>query len=124
MKPDAYKNLSECRVRTGPMASDDDIGNNGAFMIPSPYGNMKSMMAVIVSDQEGWDHVSVSLQNRCPTWNEMCVVKDLFFEPEEAVMQLHPPKSDYVNCHPHCLHMWRCHNRSIPLPPSLMVGPK
>jgi len=103
------------------MGSDDDIGNNGAFLINRDNG---PSLSVIASDQCGWDHVSVSLPARCPTWEEMCFVKDLFFDPQEAVMQLHPPRSDYVNCHPCCLHMWRPHNRSIPLPPSLMVGPK
>jgi hypothetical protein len=38
--------------------------NNGAFRVP---GGLR----VIASDGEGWDHVSVSLPDRCPTWEEM-----------------------------------------------------
>jgi hypothetical protein len=85
----------------------------------------------ISSNSEGWDHVSVTLLSRarktigrCPTWEEMCWVKDIFFAPEEAVMQLHPPKSDYVNNHNFCLHLWRPHGQEIPLPPKNMVGVK
>ena len=31
-------------------------------------------MAIIASWGGGWEHVSVSLRNRCPTWEEMCRV--------------------------------------------------
>ena len=88
---------------------------SGAFKI---YVNGKSFF-VIASSDGGWEHVSVSPKNqkRCPTWEEMCVVKDMFFEPEEAVMQLHPAHSEYVNNHPYCLHLWRPLEREIPLPP-------
>lgn len=79
-------------------------------------------LAIIFSCNEGWEHVSVSLPNRCPTWAEMCLVKDLFWEDDEAVMQLHPAKADYVNCHPWCLHLWRPLVGQIPLPPKELVG--
>jgi hypothetical protein len=52
----------------------------------------------------------------------MAWVKDQFFEPGEAVMQLHPPRDQYVNNHPYCLHMWRPQREAIPLPPVTMVG--
>lgn len=131
MKPDAWREVSQYRIREGRLASGDEIRNNGAFMIPVSgfddrtrieSGNRTTRtIAVIVSDEGDWDHVSVSLPNRCPTWDEMCLVKDLFFEPHEVAMQLHPAKSGYVNHHPHCLHLWRPHNKSIPLPPSIFV---
>jgi hypothetical protein len=53
------------------------------------------------------EHVSVSLRKRCPTWDEMCIVKDIFWGGDELVCQFHPTKSQYVNIHPYCLHMWR-----------------
>jgi hypothetical protein len=102
------------------MRSDSSLGNNGAFLIP----HKGETLCVVVSDQGGWDHVSVSLERRCPSWAEMCFVKSLWFDPEEAVMQLHPPASDYVNYHRYCLHLWRPQDAGIPLPPSWMVGPK
>jgi hypothetical protein len=68
-----------------------------------------------------WDHVSVSLPDRCPTWEEMCFIKELFFAPDEVAMQLHPVK-DYVNNHPFCLHLWRPLDAEIPLPFAEMVG--
>lgn len=99
-------------------------GGNGAFKI---YVGGRSFF-VIASDEGGWDHVSVSPCNRkrqaCPTWDEMCAIKDMFFEPEETVVQYHPPKSDYVNNHPYCLHLWRPHDKEMPRPPAIFVGTK
>lgn len=115
------------RLRDGPMASSRHDGNNGAFHFT--YNGAR--LVVIASDGEGWDHVSVSLRDRCPTWDEMCYVKDLVFEPEETVIQYHPPKSVYGNAHDYCLHMWRPQGVhmwrpqgvEIPLPDPMMVAP-
>lgn len=77
---------------------------------------------MVASIYGGWDHVSVSRKTRCPTWEEMCALKDLVFEPEETVMQLHPEKSEYVNNHPFCLHLWRpTGDLKIPMPPKSFV---
>ncbi len=69
----------------------------------------------------GWDHVSVSRKDRIPTWEEMCFVKDCFFDPEDCVVQYHPPRSKYRNCHPRCLHLWRPQAERLPMPPLAMV---
>lgn len=68
-----------------------------------------------------WDHVSVSLTNRCPNWEEMSYIKDLFFDEEETVVQFHPKKSHYKNVHPYCLHLWRKCGAEHELPPLVMV---
>ena len=76
---------------------------------------------VVWSFGGGWDHVSVSYSNRCPTWDEMCRVKEIFFEPEECCVEYHPAESDYVNVHPYCLHIWRPQDGQIPKPPRIFV---
>lgn len=78
----------------------------------------------IMSWGAGYEHCSVSLPNRCPSWDQMCVMKELFWEDDEVCMQLHPAKKDYINNMPYCLHIWRPINEKIPTPPSLMVGLK
>lgn len=95
---------------------------NGIFAIPSPVD--KKPLTIIASSGEGWEHVSVSRNDRCPSWSEMEHVKRQFFREDEAAMQLHPPLKDYVNCHPYCLHLWRPTDTVIPLPPDYMVGPR
>jgi hypothetical protein len=97
----------------------------GAFEIDGPCGQR---LTVIASDGTGWgdgdglegppwEHVSVSLPSRCPNWPEMAHVKALFWEPEECVVQFHPPRSEYVNRMPYCLHLWRPLGFDIPTPP-------
>jgi hypothetical protein len=116
--------LEQGRVLRGRMASTPKDGMVGAFNV---IGNLGRELHIISSGQDfdnGWEHVSVSLPNRTPSWPEMCWVKDLFWLEDECAMQLHPPKSEYVNYHPYCLHLWKPINRTIPLPPSILVGPK
>lgn len=77
---------------------------------------------VIASWGGGWEHVSVSLARRCPTWEEMCMVKDIFWGEEECVVQFHPPRSEYVNRHPYCLHLWKKIGEEYETPPKEYVG--
>jgi hypothetical protein len=110
------------RVRSGAMASDKSFGNNGAFVIDFEH----YQFFVIASDGEGWEHISISLigKKRTPSWKEMCYFKDLFWDKDEAVVQFHPPESDYVNNHDFCLHLWKPKNYNLILPPSILVGLK
>lgn len=107
------------RIRTGPMGSDDSYGNDGAFDIPLKTGQR---VKVICGTFHGWEHVSVSRSDRCPTWEEMCQVKNLFWDEEDVVIQFHPAKKDYVNNHPFCLHMWRKIGYEFPTPDPFLVG--
>lgn len=109
------------RIVTGRMRSTQkEMGNNGAFIL-----RYKSVsFFVIASDGMGWEHVSISptTEKRCPTWEEMCYFKDLFWGEDECVIQYHPPKSEYINMHPYVLHLWKQIGVDIPLPPSETVG--
>jgi len=97
-------------------------GDGGAYLIP--YTNKKNktvFLNVQVSIGGGWDHVSVSLKNRCPNWFEMDYIKRLFFEEDEIAYQLHVKPEDHINIFRYCLHIWRPQNQEIPLPPVYMV---
>lgn len=110
------------RVRYGPLASSDAFGMNGAFHVEGPRGKLQ----IIASDQGGWEHVSITINNahRCPTWEEMCFIKALFWNDDETVIQYHPSKSEYVNNHPFVLHLWKPIGVELPIPPSIFVGIK
>lgn len=106
------------RIRKGDFASPSGV-NWGAFQLRVPkHGRV---LRIIVGVGDGWDHVSVSLRDRCPTWDEMCAVKNLFFRDDEWVVQYHPAKADYVNLHHQTLHLWRPHDAELPKPPKIMV---
>lgn len=97
--------------------SDHDGGCGHIF-----FGGTKAKPAsVIFSWGGGWEHVSVSYPNRCPTWEEMCKVKDMFWNEDECVVEYHPPKSERVNKHPYCLHLWRKVGEDFELPPKEYV---
>jgi hypothetical protein len=100
-------------------------GNNGLFFISSTTS--RNTLKVIASDGMGWEHVSVSKKYECPTWDEMCKVKELFWDdPEDCALQYHPPKRRYANNHPYCLHLWRPNDGEtrIPFPHVSLIGIK
>lgn len=101
---------------------DHDNGRTGMF---GRYRDPKSskMLNIQASWGDGWEHVSVSMPSRTPSWKDMQMVKDLFWPKEELAIQYHPASDCYVNYHPHCLHIWRPQDEDIPVPPTWMVGP-
>lgn len=119
------------RVRTHPtLGTADDAGHNGAFDIPLIVEH--GSLFVIASDGSDvppphqWEHVSVHVRlqrgdTRLPTWDEMCRVKRLFWAADDVVVQFHPAEADYVNRHPHVLHLWRSVNQPQPTPPKEFV---
>jgi hypothetical protein len=92
--------------------------HNGIFKV---FVSGKSFYC-IASNGGGWEHISITRGNsKMPTWEEMCAIKDIFFEAEEEVVQYHPRKSEYVNIHESCLHLWRPTTVDMPTPPKLFV---
>lgn len=115
--------LDKFRMKTGPWGTS--MGEPyGLFFIPFKYGATPLKVLASPFDKGEWQHVSVSLPGRCPTWDEMNFIKGLFWDDEELVIQFHPPKSEYINNHPFCLHLWRNTEKEIPMPPSILVGIK
>lgn len=122
------------------MASSIKDGPYGAFDYDSPEPGWRLAMIASAGEEDcgvaeavGWEHVSVhaykgkdgpSLKMRTPTWKEMAFVKRLFWDAEDVVVQFHPRESEYVNVHPHVLHLWRSRTEQSPTPPPLLVGPQ
>lgn len=121
MTPD-WNALNRARVKVGPFGSVPEQGFNGFFEF------MINGLPIfcIASDGHGWQHVSVSIPGSTfpPSWYQMCRVKELFWGPDEWVMQLHPPKAENINNYPGCLHLWRPTAGAIPVPSPELVGLK
>lgn len=115
-------------MRKQPMSQLESARQVHPTFGPSPRGVMWGYFAlrykgadlrIIASDGDRcvrWEHVSVSLADRCPTWDEMCFVKDLFWLPTETVVQFHPPKAKHINFMENCLHLWRHIDQEAVLP--------
>lgn len=115
---DQYRDASPRVLRHYGSAGDETCG---VFDVPSPID--RANLHIIASSGEGWDHVSISRNNRCPNWQEMEHVKRLFFKDDETAIQYHVPPSDHISIHPYCLHLWRPTDQEFPRPPAIMVGP-
>ena len=84
-----------------------------------PFNGIKlTVIATLDTDDNGitWEHVSVSLKNRLPTWQELKFIKMLWFliRAEQVRKQFFPPQSEYINVHKNCLHLWRPINVDLP----------
>ncbi len=110
---DRYRAVGPDVIKIYGSTGDD---KNGIFRV--------GPMLVIASSGWGWDHVSVSLADRCPDWHEMEKIKRMFFKDDEVAMQLHVPPNEHINYCETALHLWRPLNEAIPRPPAIMVGPE
>jgi len=113
------KRINKYRVTDGPYATHDHHGLNGMFRMK--INGLEC--GVICGEGDGWLHVSVSIigSTTIPSWSMMCQVRDLFFDPEDCVVQYHPKKSEYVNTHPNVLHLWKYLDGEFPRPTMDMV---
>jgi hypothetical protein len=146
MKDEVPEIVEQHRITKGIASTTEEYGFCGAFVLPGGvFGLTFSSIRCIVDDgtgkvlgeagtweeveemKTGWEHVSVcQLQGdkpKTPSWEIMAKVKRLFWKETERVVQYHPPEDEYVNCHPHVLHLWRPINENVPAPPPKLVGP-
>jgi hypothetical protein len=61
---------------------------------------------VIVSQDAGYWHMSISHPNRYPTFDEIRDARYEFMPDNIVAAMLYPPKSEYINVHPNCFHLW------------------
>jgi hypothetical protein len=138
MRATLPKRLESGRIRQGLWATSPDDGFNGIFVIPGPDGreldiaggNGNGNYLVLTNGLQdrarapaptGWEHVSVQADSGTPSWDEMCFVKELFWDEDECVVQYHPPLSQYVRANPHRLHLWKPKHETIPMPPTVLA---
>ena len=117
------RNILDPRLRRISIREGAPLGHGlmGAFVIESPIDRERFLRIVSSGPatklfHKGWEHISVSVVDRCPTWDEMSFVRDMFWRDDELVLQFHPPRAVYVNQHAFCLHLWKSSQR-VKLPP-------
>jgi hypothetical protein len=119
-----WTHLDPLRIVNGKFRSEPGE-RFGAFFVRDGKTILR-VTATAGMTQYPWEHASVCALaydgERQPTWREMCLVKSLFWDPEECVVQFHPPESKYVNVHPNVLHIWKPWGEPIATPPKELVG--
>lgn len=53
-------------------------------------------------------HVSMSYPDHDPSWEEIKMVRAVFFPRDVDAMMILPRAGNYVNKHEHCFHLWQC----------------
>jgi len=66
-----------------------------------------------LSDGRRYMHLSISHPDRYPTWEELIMTKEYFLEDEDEAVQILPRKSQYVNVHERCFHLWHCYDGDV-----------
>ena len=115
------KSLEEIkRIRNLKIIIEGEDGFSAWYTDPQDL----KVYSIIMSWGGGWEHFSINpyRRNQTPSWDLMCRMKELFFKDDEACVEYHPRKQDYVNNMPHCLHIWRPLEKELPVPPPIYVG--
>ena len=92
---------------------DGDMAGIEGYLNLRDSKKTMTFMATIDDNGKKWEHVSVSYYGelkKTPSWAEMCAVKDVFWDKEEEVHQIHPKHSQYVHGYgrkENILHLWR-----------------
>lgn len=81
------------------------------------WRDAKSGMHIIETredyDGRDWYHVSMSHTDRLPSYDEMQLVRVCFIGEAHTALQIFPPKSQYVDHHHYCLHLYVCLTNDI-----------
>ena len=109
------------RVKNG-LWKTNEGDMHGMFFVKYKQ-NMTPLKVIASPSDSEWQHVSVSLPTRCPTHEEMCFVKSLFWTDDETVVHFYPKKDEHINNHTYCLHLWM-HKDGHELPPNILTGIK
>lgn len=86
-------------------------------MVGSPfiYKTMESEMKaykfgrcqVIISIENGYLHLSISTPDALPSYAELKAARYVFCPDEIYMAEIFPPKSEFINVHPYCRHLWQ-----------------
>lgn len=94
---------------------------NGVYEVDHPWikNNYYFLCTVVITEE--WERVSAQLfkitnvkkkqsepADRCLTWKEQCFIKNLFYGPQEVIMQFFPAMTDYIGTDEEefAVHLW------------------
>ena len=81
-------------------------GEAGSGWKPVRCCEIDNLFFCMVAEEMGLLHMSLSHPHRQPTWDEIKEVRYALLPDEKTFAVLLPPKSQYVNLHENCFHLW------------------
>lgn len=83
------------------------VAADGWCFIGAPPASLKLICSGEVHpDGRRWLHCSLTGPDRVPTWDEQVAAKEAFCGRESCAVMVMPPRSEWVNVDPWCLHWW------------------
>lgn len=61
---------------------------------------------ILVSVDAGFWHLSISTPNAQPSYKEIKEARYRYLPDDVVMAQIFPPKSEFVNLHEYCHHLW------------------
>jgi hypothetical protein len=66
------------------------------------------LASIATYDDQLWYHVSFSLKDKIPSYEQTLWVRRTLFCASAKVLQVFPPIDEHYSYHPNCLHLWSC----------------
>lgn len=117
-------NFNQFRILDGPLASTNEAGENGAFVLVNKQDPDAALLIVTcVANQ--WEKITVTKQRKRmlsgpkseePNEADLRTVKAVFFKPEETAVEFHPHSKSALFPIPFHRVLWRHKIRDFPLP--------
>jgi hypothetical protein len=109
---------SERDLRAMVARSADELGAMKQLALTGTRMFDKGACKVLVSqeprpkmdDTRTYWHLSISCQNRYPTWEEIKDARYSLLPMGLTFAQILPPMNEYTNIHPNCFHLWELDN--------------
>lgn len=68
---------------------------------------LRAIVDTCLIDGKEWRHLSVSRRSRTPSHEDMVRAAEAFLDVDAVSLSIFPPRSQWVNVHEHCLHLWQ-----------------
>ena len=90
-----------------PPSNWQHIGTDGGVLAKFRCARRQQSVLVSAALMDGvvWVHASISGMD-LPTYADLVALKAWVFGSDGIACQVFPQKSQHVNIHPHCLHLW------------------
>ena len=100
----------------------DPLGRKWRFICPNGWTHIKTMERILayfglpnectvavnawMHNAQVWLHASIAYPNRLPNYDDLCMLKVSVFGQEGIAYQVFEARSNHVNIHPNCLHLF------------------